>query len=357
MTMSKGHNIAKIGLMTAAASLALAVPVVAAPQAHAEDFPDAVATLAQNNAKKLNGQTGGVALVGSSSFGRWTKAKSGTDAEQAIHDALVEIAKTEAANKNQNSNKNSEAGENANSANEGKTASSKLEDAPIINWGISGSKSCDWVKSEYGYVKAIAKQQPDVVVLYGANRLTQDLTDGSKNKSLVNKAFDETKTFIGKVANACKTPPKFILVSTVKAPAYCMKSKDSHKINLKYMVNGKKYKARAWKRFADYNEKLRALAKSNTFSVQGKNTKLQISYCDLEKDYYWLKDQGTKTEKIRYYTDKAKTKSRSISAIALIKKNPKIECPYFADDYQHPTKEAYTEIWAPNLAETIAKVL
>ncbi len=231
---------------------------------------------------------GGIALVGSSSFGRWDSA----------------AADIESMNKG-------------------------LAATIVSNFGIGGSKSRQWLLPRY--VNAVMAKHPRVIVIYGANAIVESPRNASKSSKLVARSFTQTKAFITKCrarAKAIKAKsPKFILVSTVKAPKYYQMSKPT------------KNSCILWDRFSAYNAKLKRYAKAHA----------DTHYCTIEK-YYYCRDAKNR---LRYYAQAAGM-GKTVSVSNVLKNIG--ACPFFEADGIHPSERAYQEIWK-RIANAIAKYM
>ena len=235
-----------------------------------------------------NKTNNGIVLVGSSSFGRWASADT-------------DIA----------------------------SVNGKLKASQISNFGIGGSKSRQWITPVY--VNAIMDKRPQVVVIYGANAIVGSPKNASKNSKLVAQSYSDTKTFMAKCRMRAKQlkvkSPKFVLVSTIKAPGYFAKSKPT------------KRGCVVWDRFDAYNTKLKKYAKAHSDTI----------YCNIEKYYY--KKVGT--NKLRFFANTA-GKGKTVSVSTILKNNN--TCSFFAADGIHPTTQAYQAIWN-RIGNAAAKVM
>lgn len=162
---------------TGAVGGAAAVAVASATRAAASDatFHAAVGRLAIRNAGV---ESGGVALVGSSSFERWAR-RAASDFERATSGAI--------------------------------------RPGEVADWGIGGSTSLQW--SDGSYLDAIARTQPAVVCVYGANRLVESPRDAEAGDELVGRAISETMEVIDGLRERIPDV-RVVLVSSVCSPGY-----------------------------------------------------------------------------------------------------------------------------------------
>ena len=241
---------------------------------------------------------GGIALMGSSSFARWTTAPE--DFERLSKGQRWAV-----------------------------TANL------IYNFGVAGSTSRQWTMESY--LDDIVAKRPTVVAVYGTNRLGAQPLNGNLSTHLVHSSIKQLSSAIDYIRATSKEQagysPAFVLVSGVKTPNAYRRSKH---ITLKQdIADSDGGYCVAWNRIDMYNTELQKLSMKYP----------EVYYCDIE-DFYYKVEKGT----LEYRLDVDNEAAGSVSAVDLI--SGKVRSPYLANDLLHPTKKAYNQIWERVVKQT-----